>query len=112
MLQRLITSLDELDSDGTWSRDQLERMDAAFIGAVLRAFSSGHESPVAASSTVRLNGSRRLAEEAAIGAAWRWFVDAKFDVPAAVILARCPGVAPERVREGIKRRFASWSGRR
>ena len=116
MLQRLITSLDELDSDGTWSHDELERMDAAFIGAVLRAVSSGHESPVAASSTVRLNGSRRLAEEAAIGAAWRWFRDAKFDVPAAAVVARvraqCPNIESARIRAAFEWRFKRTRERR
>jgi len=89
---------------GIWSRDQLVEMNDRFVAAVLTAFELGLESRAVAAATVRIgrNGSRRLAEEAAIGAAWRWFAAANFDVPAAVILARCPGVAPERVREGIK----------
>src|SRR5262249_47445487 len=53
-------------------------------------------------------GSRQRAEEAAIEAAWRWFVDAKFDVPAAAVLGRgrggYPDVSAEEGRVGFKKR--------
>lgn len=60
-----------LCGDGLWSREQFEEMDRRFVAAMELAFAKGVESRVAAAATVRIgrNGSRRLAEEAAIGAA-------------------------------------------
>src|SRR5262249_47211647 len=115
MLQRLNSSLDEELScgDGLWSREELVEMDARFVAAVERAFELKLESRVAAAATVRVgrNGSRGLAEEAAIGAAWRWFVGAKFEVPAAAVLARVragyPNVTAEQVREGFRWRLTA-----
>jgi len=56
-----------------------------------------------------LNGNRRLAEEAAIRAAWDWFVDTKFQATAVEVLkfvrARAPGVSSERVRVAFKERL-------
>jgi len=114
MLQRL-QSFDEelLSSDGLWSRERLEEMNNSFVAAVEAAFQAGDESLAAARATVQvkssLNGSRRLAEEAAIGAAWRWFADANFDVPAAAVLARVrasyPGIDRARIREEFRRRL-------
>ena len=88
-------------------------MNQEFTAVVERAFELGLESRAAAGATYAvkspLNGSRLLAEEAAIGAAWRWFVDAKFDVPAAAVLARVragyPDVTAEQVRVEFKKRF-------
>jgi hypothetical protein len=109
MLQHLdsFLDLDEelLSGDGLWSREQLEEMNCRFVAAMELAFAKGLESRAAAAATYAVNGKQR-ADEITVELAWRWFVAANFDVPAAVILARCPGVAPERVREGIKRRFA------
>jgi hypothetical protein len=110
MLQRLdFHGLDELSlpGDGTWTRNQLEQMNASFVAAVEKAFELGLESRAAARATVYVNGSRRLAEEAAIESAWRWFVDAKFEVTAVEVLkfvrARCLSVTAERVRVEFRR---------
>ena len=43
--------------------------------------------------------------EAVIEAAWRWFRDAKFEATAVEVVARCPGVAPARIRAEFKRRL-------
>ena len=105
-----VPSLSDLDPElcnGIWSRDQLEEMDRRFVDAVETAFQLGLESRVAATATYAMNCKQR-ADEIAIELAWRWFRDAKFDVPAAAILVRCPGVSPERVRAGFKRRLTSW----
>jgi len=112
MLQRFNSSLDEelLGGDGFWTRDRLEEMDARFVAAMELAFAKGMESRAAAAATYAMNGKRR-ADEITIELAWRYFRDAKFDMTAVAIVARCPGVAPERVREGIKQRFASWIGK-
>jgi len=111
MLQRLNSSLDEelLSGDGLWPRDRLEQMDAAFTGAVLRAFAAGLESPSAAAATVSFRkGSQRL-EEAAIESAWHWFADAKFQATAVEVLefvrARSLSVTAERVRVEFRRRI-------
>src|SRR5262249_32338671 len=109
------SDLDELN--GVWSRDELERMDAAFVRALSRAFASGHESPVAARATVRLgrNGSKVLAEDAAIQVGWSYLrtnMAAGVDVSAVEVLARvrasCPGVAAEQVRVAFKKRFKGF----
>ena len=91
--------------------DPLSQMNDRFTAAVETAFRAGLESPAAARATVRVgceNGSRLL-EEAAIGGAWRWFVDAKFQATAVEVLARvrasCASVTAERVREGFWRRL-------
>jgi len=56
-----------------------------------------------------MNGKRYT--ETVIEAAWRYLLinmcEGK-DVTSAAIVARCPGVPPERVRVGFKRRLASW----
>src|SRR5262244_864703 len=91
---------------GDYTRERLEAMDAAFVVALELAFAKGLESRAAAAATVRV-GHR----EAVIEAAWRYLLvnmDEGKDVTFAEILARCPGVSPERVRAGFKRRFASW----
>jgi hypothetical protein len=49
--------------------------------------------------------SRRLAADAAIGAAWQWFAGVSFQATAVEVLARCSGVDPERVRDEFKRRL-------
>jgi len=82
MLQRLISLDDELYGDGTWSRDQLEAMDAAYTTAVERAFELGLESRTAAAATYAVNGKQR-ADEIAIELAWRWLrenMDAGVDI--------------------------------
>jgi hypothetical protein len=119
MLQRL-QSLDEelLPGGGLWSREQLEEMNRRFVAAVELAFAKGVESRAAAGATVRIghrNGQQYT--EAAIEEAWRYLranMDAGIDVSFMEVVARVrassPGVAPERVREGIRRRLASWIG--
>ena len=112
MLQRLFDSLDELD--GTWSRAQLEAMDASFTAAVEAAFELGLESRAAASATVRVghrNG-REAAIEGAIESAWRYLrtnMDAGIDVSFVEVVAfareRCSGVDQMRVRAGFEQRF-------
>src|SRR5262249_25112734 len=60
-------------------------------------------------ATYAVDGKRHT--EAVIEAAWcylRTNMDAGIDVSFAEVLARCPGVAPERVRAGFKRRLTSW----
>ena len=101
-----------LDLDGQcglWTRDQLEEMDRRFVAAIELAFAKGGESRAAAAATYVVNGKQRA--EAVIEAAWcylRTNMDAGIDVSFAEVLARCPGVAPERVRAGFKRRLTSW----
>ena len=110
MLQRL-QCLDEelLPGDGVWPRDRLLAMDASYTAAVERAFAAGLESCEAAGATYVVDGKQHT--EAVIEAAWcylRTNMDAGIDVSFAEVLARCPGVAPERVRAGFKRRLTSW----
>lgn len=103
---------------GDYTRERLEAMDAAFVAAVELAFAKGLESRVAAAASVRVgyrNGQQYT--EAAIEEAWRYLrtnMDAGIDVSFMEVVARVrassPGVAPERVREGIRRRLASWIG--
>jgi hypothetical protein len=93
---------------GTWSRTQLEEMDAQFVAAVEAAFEAGLESRTVARATI-LVGKLRVTEEAILDAAWRWFVrnrDAS-DIPFAAVVARCPGVDFARVRAGFEKRFAA-----
>ena len=116
MLMPLIAPdlVDERCGDGLWSRDQLEQMNGRFVAAMELAFANGLESRAAAAATYSrnaMNGKQHT--EAVIEAAWRYLLtnmcEGK-DVTSAAIVARCPGVAPERVREGIRRRLASWIG--
>ena len=101
-----------LDLDGQrglWTRAQLEEMDHRFVAAVELAFSKSLESRAAAAATYVVNGKQHT--EAVIEAAWcylRTNMDAGIDVSFAEVLALCPGVAPERVRAGFKRRLTSW----
>jgi hypothetical protein len=105
MLQRLSSSLDEelLVGGDLWSRAELEMMDREFCARVESAFSAGLESRAAAEASCIMNGKQR-ADELTIELAWRRFRDAKFEMTAVEVLARCPGVAPERVRVGVRRR--------
>jgi hypothetical protein len=101
---------------GDYTRERLEAMDAAFVAAVELAFAKGAESRAAAGATVRVgyrNGQQYT--EAAIEEAWcylRTNMDAGIDVSFMEVVARVrassPGVAPERVREGIRPRLFSW----
>jgi hypothetical protein len=109
MLQRLISFDDE--QLGTWSRDQLEVMDAAFVARVEAAFQAGLESRSAAAASVKMNGKQR-ADEIAIELAWRWLrenMDANVDVSFVEVVgfvhARCPGVDRARIGAEIKRRL-------
>jgi len=114
MLQRLNSSFyEELHGgDGLWSRSQLEEMDAVFVAACEAAFQLGLESRAAAAATYSRNAvNGKQHTEAVIEAAWRYLLtnmcEGK-DVTSAAIVARCPGVPPERVRVGFKRRLTSW----
>ena len=88
-------------------------MDKEFCDRVESAFQAGLESRAAAAATVRvggrLNGSRRLGEDAAIQAVWHWFVDAKFQATAVEVLARVrasySAVTAEQVRQEFWRRL-------
>src|SRR5215472_12201685 len=85
--------------DGLWSRLELEDMNDRFVAAVSRAFAAGHENPAAAAATVRLgrNGSKVLAEDAAIQAGWNYLrtnMDAGVDVSAVEVLTRVRAVCP------------------
>ena len=84
-------------------------MDKEFCARVEAAFAAKLESRAAAAATYVVNGKQRA--EAVIEAAWcylRTNMDAGIDVSFAEVLALCPGVAPERVRAGFKRRLTSW----
>jgi hypothetical protein len=96
---------------GIWTRVQLEEMDREFCARVEAAFAAKLESRAAAAATYTMNGKQRT-DELAIELAWRWFRDAKFGATAVKVLARCPGVAPERVREGLWRRLRSGMSKR
>jgi len=118
-LQRLTSLDDELYAGcGLWSRVQLEAMDAAFVAALEASFQAGLESRAAAAATVRVgprrNGSRLLAEQAAIGAAWNWFKEAKFEATAVEVVARvrasCASVTAEQVRAEFKKRLYGSDG--
>jgi len=114
-----IPLISDLDGQcGDWTRDQLLEMDAAFVAAVEAAFRSGLESRAAAAATARLkpalNGNQRLAMDAALGAAWDWFVGVKFEATAGEVLARvravCPRVSAEQVRVEFKTRLCGSNG--
>jgi len=96
---------------GDYTHEQLLEMNNRFVAAVETAFEAGLESRAAAAATYFrnvTNGKQRT--EAVIEAAWCWFVDARFEATAAAIMARCPGVAPERVRVAFKERLFSQIG--
>src|SRR5262245_51763484 len=97
-------------SNGLWSRSELLEMDARFCEALERAFANGLESRASAAATVRVGRLSAVDAERVIEAAWVWFRDAKFEATAVEVVARCSGIASERVREGIKRRLTSWIG--
>jgi len=114
-------SLSDLDPElcnGTWSRAELEEMDARFCEALERAFANGRESRAAAAATVQikssLNGSRRLDADAAIGGVWQLFVEAKFDMTAVEVLKRvravCPKVSAETIRVEFWKRLRGSDG--
>src|SRR5262249_6034411 len=114
-----VPPISDLDGQcGLWSRAELETMDQKFVVAVEAAFQSGLESRAAASSTVRvkspLNGSQRLAEESAIGAAWAHLCDRRGEVSASEIVGyvreRCPDVDVSRIRFGIEQRLRRGAG--
>src|SRR5262249_29182078 len=93
-----------------WPRARLVAMDAAFTGAVEAAFSSGHESSVAASATVRVGRDGRAAAiEAAIQAAWDLLCSKRGDLTAREVVEfvreRVPNVDQARVRFGLEQRF-------
>jgi len=109
----------DLDGEyGLWSREQLQEMDARFVAAVEASFQAELESRAAAAATVRIgrNGSRRLAEEAAIQAGWNWFVGVNFEATAVEVLARvraqCPNIESARIRAAFEWRFKRTRERR
>ena len=122
MLQRLNFALDEepLYGDGVWLRDWLLAMDASYTADVERAFELGLESRAAAGATVvlksSLNGNRRLAEDAAIGAAWNLLCSRRGEMAASEVMAfvrdRVPNIEPAYVRAGLaerlRQRGAGW----
>ena len=114
MLQRLQSCDEELlPRDGAWPRDRLEEIDHRFVAAIQAAFDQGLESPVVARATVQvkssLNGSRRRAEEAAIGAAGNRLCSRKGEMAASEVLAfvreLCPNIDLACVRAGLAERF-------
>src|SRR5262249_42642104 len=80
---------------GIWTREQFVQMNDRFVASVQAAFDQGLENPAAARATIRvkssLKGSRRLAEDAAIGGVWNWFVGVKFEATAVEVMARVRG---------------------
>ena len=110
-----VPSIFDLDGQcGTWTREQLSQMNDRFVAAMELAFAKGLESRAAAAAIYSRNAMNgKQYTEAVIEAAWRYLLinmDEGKDVTFAAIVARCPGVAPDRVREGIKRRLTSWIG--
>src|SRR5262245_22812216 len=87
-------------------------MNDRFVAAVEAAFHAGNESPVAASATVKVR-KRRLTEEEAIEAAWKFLWQEEGDLPFAVVVAfartQCPNVTAADVRAGFEKRFARRS---
>jgi|SRR5215813_9827533 len=128
MLRRYASALDSfvdldeelLGSDGFWPRDRLLAMDTSYTAAVERAFELRLESRVAAGATVllksSLNGNRRLAEDAAIGAAWNLLCSRRGEMAASEVMAfvrdRGPNIEPAYVRAGLaerlRQRGAGW----
>src|SRR5262249_36716189 len=105
--------------NGVWPRDELERMNQSFVAAVEQAFANGGESRAAAAATVQikssLNGSRRLAAEAAIELGWKWLREkmaANVDVAAAEVVAfvqtHCAGISSAQIRAGFDRGFRAY----
>src|SRR5262245_30776594 len=111
MLQRLASYSydDELYGDGTWSREELERMNQEFVAAVETAFQRGLESRAAARATVWVAKPSRQVEEV-IEAAWNFLWENDGDLPFVEIVsfvrARCPNVTAAVVRAGFEKRFA------
>src|SRR5262249_34670998 len=114
-----VSRVSDLDGQcGLWSRAKLLVMDARFCDALEQAFEAKLESRAAAAATVRLgprlNGSRLLKEQAAIGAAWNWFREAKFEATAVEVVARvrasCASVTAEQVRAEFKKRLVRSDG--
>lgn len=118
----LVPPISDLDGQcGLWSRAELLEMDARFCEALERAFEAKLESRAAAAATVRLgprlNGSRLLKEDAAIGAAWALLCNRKGDMTAAEVVkfvqARCPDIDVMRIRSEFNRWFrqrrAEWA---
>ena len=100
---------------GLWSCSELEVTNSRFVAACEAAFANGLESRAAAAATYSRNAvNSKQHTEAVIEAAWRYLLtnmcEGK-DVTSAAIVARCPGVPPERVRVGFKRRLTSWIGK-
>ena len=95
---------------GDYNCEQLLEMNNRFVAVVQAAFAAGLESRAAAEKTVNVNGRQRLTEEGTIELAWRFFVAAKFEMTAVEIRARCPCVAPERVRVAFRERLFSQIG--
>jgi hypothetical protein len=118
MLQRLNFSLGEvpIDGDGIWTRARLEEMDAAFTGAVLRAFELKLESRSAAAATVSFRNGKTAAIESAIEAAWDLLCSREgeilFGEIVSFVRARCSSVDVLRIRFGIEQRLrergAGW----
>ena len=100
------------DLHGDWSCEQLRKMNEDFVSAVESAFELGLESRATAEASCLMNGKQRT-DEITIELAWRYLrsnMDAGLDVSSAAIIARCPGVALERVRAGVRRRLMESVG--
>ena len=102
-----VPPISDLDGQcGTWTREQLSQMNDRFVAAMELAFAKGVESRAAAGATYSRNATNgKQYTEAVIESAWRWFRDAKFEATAVEVVARCPGVAPARIRAEFKRRL-------
>jgi len=105
-------SFDLDEQCGDWTREQLVQQNERFVAAVERAFELGLESRATAEASCLMNGKQRT-DEITIELAWRYLrsnMDAGLDVSSAAIIARCPGVALERVRAGVRRRLMESVG--
>jgi hypothetical protein len=103
---------EELLCGGVWSRQQLLEMNAAFTGAVERAFACKAESRASAAASVRVRHvTEEWAVERAISAAWAFFQREERDVPFATVLAfariRYSRITAETLRDGFERRRRS-----
>jgi len=112
MLQRLSFALDEeiLPGNGVWARDELERMNVAFVERVEAAFQAGLESRAAAAATVRIGrAGTAVVTERAIKAAWDLFCSRKGEMAAAEVLKfirnRCPNIDPAYVKASFAERL-------
>ena len=94
---------------GTWTREELLKMDANFTSAVATAIRNGQENPAAVSATVRIARSKAVVEAAAIQAAFNLLMerDGEMSFPEIVSAVQkcCPQVTAARIRASFEQKF-------